>query len=88
MLRFDRDVAVNVLLKLVIMPLLILGLASVFAIGGNVRLALLLVAVTPTASGMAMIAAHYETYQANAAATVLLTTLLSLIAFPVVTALF
>lgn len=86
--RLDLDVAVNVLLKLVIMPILTLSLAAAFAIGGNVRLALLLVAVTPTASSTPMIAAHYGTYQSNAAATVLLTTLLSLIAFPLVMFLF
>ncbi len=86
--HFDLEVGVDVLVKVIVTPLLVLGLAYVFAVGGDTRLALLLVAVTPTASGMALIAAQYKTNQSNAAATVLLTTLLSLVAFPVVAALF
>ncbi|HEY2138834.1 MAG TPA: hypothetical protein VGH00_02050 [Chthoniobacterales bacterium] len=47
------------------------------------RLALLLVAVTPTASSVVAIAAEYQADPSHASTTVLLTTLLSLIAFPV-----
>ena len=82
--HFDRVVAMGVLLKLAVMPLIMLGLASVFAVHGEARLALMLVAVTPTASSMATIATEYHSDSARASATVLLTTLLSLIAFPAV----
>jgi len=82
--QFDRVIVTEVILKLAVMPLAMLGLAWVFAIGGNARLTLILVAVTPTASSVATIAAEYQANPSHASATVLLTTLLSLIAFPVV----
>jgi predicted permease len=84
--HFERDVGADTVLKLAIAPVFKLGVASVFTKGGDERLALL-IAVTATASGMAMIAAHCRANESKAAATVFLTTLLSLIACPVVTTL-
>ena len=49
----------------------------------RVGIVLILVAVTPTASSVATIAAEYKADPSHASAMVLLTTLLSLIAFPV-----
>jgi predicted permease len=80
----NRDVATNAALKLVAMPLAMLGLVSAFGIDGDARRALLLLAVTPTATAAGMLSLQYRTYVREASPTILVTTVLSLIGYVIV----
>ena len=82
----NRDVVTNTALKLVAMPLVMLALLSAFGIHGDARRALLLLAVTPTATAAGMLSLRYRTYVHAASPTILATTALSFIAYLVVLA--
>jgi malonate transporter and related proteins len=86
-ITLDRNVAANTLLKLIAMPLVMLALVSILAIHGEARRALLLLAVTPTATTAGILSLHYRAYVKEASPTILVTTVLSIIAYPVILAL-
>jgi predicted permease len=64
-----------------------LALVSILAIHGEARRALLLLAVTPTATTAGILSLHYRAYVKEASPTILVTTVLSIIAYPVILAL-
>jgi predicted permease len=76
-LSIDLDVTVNTVLKVVVMPLLMLALVSLFGIDGDARRALLLLAVTPTAGAVGLLSLRYRTYVREAAPTIVWTTVLA-----------
>ena len=84
---FDRNIAVNVVLKLVAMPLAMFGLVIALSIRGQARTALLLLAMTPTATTAGILALRYRTYMSEAAPTIFMTTILSFVGYTVILAL-
>jgi malonate transporter and related proteins len=86
-LKLDLNVTVNTALKVVVMPLVMLALVSVFGIRGDAHRALLLLAVTPTASAVGMLSLRYRTYVSEVAPTIVWTTVLGFCGYLVVLAL-
>jgi malonate transporter and related proteins len=86
-LKLDLNVTVNTVLKVVVMPLVMLALVSVFGIRGDAHRALLLLAVTPTASAVGMLSLRYRTYVSEVAPTIVWTTVLGFCGYLVVLAL-
>jgi malonate transporter and related proteins len=76
-LSIDLNVTVNTILKVVVMPLLMLALVILSGIHGDARRALLLLAVTPTASTVGILSLRYRTYVKEAAPTIFWTTMLA-----------
>ena len=80
----DWNVATNTVLKLVVMPLAMLVVLGVLAIHGVDRRALLLLAVTPSATTAGILSIRYKAYVAEASPTVFATTVVGFIGYIVV----
>jgi malonate transporter len=82
-LVLNRAVALNVILKSVIEPLVLWALVELLSIPKPIAGEGVVAAALPSAVITSMLAAHYKTYQAEAGSTLLLTTVLMMFVAPV-----
>jgi malonate transporter and related proteins len=82
-LKLNRTVTLNVVLKSVIQPALLVGLMVLFGSSKVLAREGMVAAALPSAVIAPMLAARYKTYEAEAGSTMLLTTVLMMIVVPV-----
>jgi malonate transporter and related proteins len=82
-LKLNRTVTLNVVLKSVIQPALLVGLMVLFGSSKVLAREGMVAAALPSAVLAPMLAARYKTYEAEAGSTMLLTTVLMMIVVPV-----
>jgi predicted permease len=78
-LKIGWAAVVNTAFKLLAQPAIMLGLAVLFGVTGVYRREMILLGALPTASMTAMFAVQYDVYVAESDATILLSTVLSLL---------
>jgi malonate transporter and related proteins len=81
--RLNRTVALNVVLKSVIQPALLVGLMIILGLPRALAREGIVAAALPSAVIAPMLAARYKTYEAEAGSTMLLSTVLMMVAVPV-----
>lgn len=81
--RVTVEIAVNTLVKMVVQPVFMAGLVVIFGIDKPLGLEAVLLCAFPTAVIPVMLALHYNVYEAEAAATLLLSTAAMVIVIPV-----
>jgi predicted permease len=81
------EIAANTLVKMVVQPALMALLVVAFGIAKPLGSEAILICALPTAVVPVMFALRYKTYQAEAASTLLLTTLAMIVVTPVAIAL-
>jgi hypothetical protein len=81
------EIAANTLVKMIVQPLLMALLVMVFGIGKPLGGEAILICALPTAVIPVMLALRYKVYEAEAASTLLLTTLAMIVIVPIVIAL-
>lgn len=77
--RLDRDVIVNVLMKNIVQPALLLGAGLAFGLTGSALHEVFLIGVLPAATAVPTLALAHEIYADEAAASVLASTLFSVL---------
>jgi len=82
-LRLSAEVWSNVLLKNVLHPVLMFGICLLFAVEGILEREIILLFALPSATITAMFANDARLYQAEAAASILLGTILSIATFSI-----
>jgi malonate transporter and related proteins len=80
--RLNRTVALNVVLKRVIQPALLVGLMIILGLPRALAREGIVAAALPSAVIAPMLAARYKTYEAEAGSTMLLSTVLMMIVVP------
>jgi predicted permease len=78
-LVFGRSVLVNTIFKIALQPAAMLLLAVVLDVTGVYRREMMLLGALPTASMTAMFAVEYDVYVAESEATILVSTILSVV---------
>ena len=81
--RLNRTVALNVVLKSVIQPALLVGLMIILGLPRALAREGIVAAALPSAVIAPMLAARYKTYEAEAGSTMLLSTVLMMVVVPV-----
>jgi hypothetical protein len=81
------EIAANTLVKMIVQPVLMALLVMAFGIGKPLGSEAILICALPTAVIPVMFALHYKVYEAEAASTLLLTTLTMIVVMPIVIAL-
>ena len=81
--RVTVEIALNALVKMVVQPVFMAGLVVMFGIGKPLGVEAVLLCAFPTAVIPVMLALHYNVYEAEAAATLLLSTAAMIIVVPV-----
>ena len=82
-IKLTVETAANTLVKLIVQPALMALLVAAFGIGKPLGSEAILVCALPTAVIPVMFALRYKTYEAEAASTLLLTTLAMIVVMPV-----
>jgi hypothetical protein len=85
--KLTVEIAANTLVKMIVQPALMALLVMGFGIGKPLGSEAILICALPTAVIPVMLALHYKVYEAEAASTLLLTTLTMIVVVPVVIAL-
>ena len=86
-LKVTLETVGNTLVKMIVQPLLMVLLVIAFGIGKPLSSEAILICTLPTAVVSSMFALHYHVYEAEAASTLLLTTLAMIVVVPIAIAL-
>jgi predicted permease len=78
-IRFSKLVAINIFLKNIIHPLLMLGLVIIFGVSGIFAKEAILLCAMPTATMTAMFALKYDTLTEESTTSAILGTIISLV---------